>query len=594
MKKTIQVNLSGQVFTLDEDAYKLLTQYLERIARLYDRSPGKEDIIQDIEARIAELFLEKLSDGKQVIDMADVKAVVTILGNPEEFEEEAAEEEGYTRRSGSNRALFRDPDNRVIGGVAAGVSHYFGIDPVWLRLALAIAVIFFGTGVILYIILWIIIPEASTAAEKLEMKGEPVNIGSIGKTIEDELNELGKTMKPGGKGDRAAKRVGGAIERLANALLNLIVLILRTLGKVLGVIFSSAGVIALIGLLAMILGVADAIHFGDHDWSVSYSIYELGHLFFESGLWYGLALVGATLIFFCPFILLTYAGLVLLLKDFRIPYLAGSLFGLWLIGLAICVFVGISTGHEFSKEESIVDEMPLEALGVNADTIRIELADDPFNISERRAYSANHDFLIKDEDHRIIIGNVDVFVRQSRDGVNRLTIDRSASGHSYFEAEERADSIRYHFQHDSNALRFNAYYSFPESSSFRGQEVSATVEVNEGTVVYLAPGSERVIYDIRNVHDMHDVRMIGHYWLMTSKGFVCTDCAGIPYPPADSTDSVNVDVQLDITVPEVNVNISATTGDVKKVKQTKDVSELPSTGTNKPSTPIVFPGTMRI
>jgi len=204
MKKTVQVNLSGQVFTIDDDAYDLLSVYLQKISRLYERSAGKDEILSDIESRIAELLLERVSDDRSVVTIKDVQEVTEIMGNPEQFEEDTMEEEtagsGYSSREyQGQKRLFRDPDSPMIGGVCSGIGYYFGIDPLWIRLAFAIALIFFGTGVLFYILLWIIIPEAKTTADKLAMRGEPVNIGSIGKSVEDELNNLGQRFSKGGQ-----------------------------------------------------------------------------------------------------------------------------------------------------------------------------------------------------------------------------------------------------------------------------------------------------------------------------------------------------------------------------------------------------------
>ncbi len=204
MKKTIQVNLSGQVFTLDEDAYDRLSAYLNQISRLYDRSAGKEEILQDIEVRIAELFIEKLGELRQVVSLRDVDSVIEIMGRPEQFEgdfdgeSEASRSSTYEENEYRARRLFRDPDDQVIGGVCSGIGYYFGIDPLWVRIAFVLALVVFGTGVLFYIILHIIVPEAKTASEKLHMRGEPVNIGSIGKSIEEELNAFGERFSNSG------------------------------------------------------------------------------------------------------------------------------------------------------------------------------------------------------------------------------------------------------------------------------------------------------------------------------------------------------------------------------------------------------------
>jgi phage shock protein PspC (stress-responsive transcriptional regulator) len=152
-------------------------------------------------------LIEKLAGLWQVVSLSDVESVIKVMGNPEGFEPDA-EDDGSDRAYDSDagyytKRLYRDPDDPMVGGVCSGLGYYFGIDPFWIRLAFVLALVFFGTGVFFYIILLIIAPKATTSGEKLYMKGEPVNISSIGKTVEDEIREFG---------DRFTKE-GGAFSR---------------------------------------------------------------------------------------------------------------------------------------------------------------------------------------------------------------------------------------------------------------------------------------------------------------------------------------------------------------------------------------------
>ena len=189
MKTTIKINLSGQIFNLDDDAYQELKEYLDSISRRFRDSDEGVEIIGDIESRIAELFQEKISDKKQVITIDDVKDIIGRMGQPEDIlDEEETSGSGsgksYTTGRGSRR-LYRDPDNSAIGGVCAGLAAYFGIE-IWLMRLLWV-IFLFVTGVlfIVYIVLWIVVPKAETAAEKLEMRGEKVTVSNIEKTVPD-------------------------------------------------------------------------------------------------------------------------------------------------------------------------------------------------------------------------------------------------------------------------------------------------------------------------------------------------------------------------------------------------------------------------
>ena len=202
MNKVFQVNIGGMVFSVDDLAYDKLKNYMDSLRSHFNKTEGKEEIISDIESRIGEILKERMRPSREVVNMEDVDYIVSAMGNPEDFsgaEEEAnagantngnsssGRQQEYSNpgaQSGGRR-LFRDPDNKRLGGVCSGLSMYFGIsDPIWLRLAFAIGFFTFGSGFLLYIILWLVIPKARTIADKMEMRGEDVNIHNIKKKFQ--------------------------------------------------------------------------------------------------------------------------------------------------------------------------------------------------------------------------------------------------------------------------------------------------------------------------------------------------------------------------------------------------------------------------
>ena len=191
MKKTFNINLGGIVFHIDEDAYELLDNYLSNLRIHFNKEEDAEEIVHDMELRISELFSERLNDRKQVITLKDVEEIIAQMGKPEEFSEETTHdtnEYNSTNEKKGIKRLFRDPDNKVIGGVCSGIAAYLGWDVTLLRIILIVVSLpFFADGLVLfngvfitYIIAWIIIPEANTATEKLSMKGMKVNVENIG------------------------------------------------------------------------------------------------------------------------------------------------------------------------------------------------------------------------------------------------------------------------------------------------------------------------------------------------------------------------------------------------------------------------------
>lgn len=203
MNEILNVNLGGYPFTIDNDAYTHINRYLKAIEAHFADSDGCDEILDDIEARMAELFTEFLQ-GKAIISMKELEAVIKVMGRPEDFGAEPYEddhEDDFVKSRGSfkdryrhiktGKRFFRDPDEKVIGGVCGGIAAYFGIaNPMWIRLGFLALIFIAGIPIILYPILWAIVPEAKTAGDKLKMRGEPATVSNIARTVEEELNEL--------------------------------------------------------------------------------------------------------------------------------------------------------------------------------------------------------------------------------------------------------------------------------------------------------------------------------------------------------------------------------------------------------------------
>lgn len=188
------INLGGMVYHIDEDAYDKLKIYLDKVKNELRSVDGGEEIYQDIETRIAELFSERLSSNKQVITLNEVEDVIRIMGNPEDISGKTTERE-YSSKSRSYRRMFRDPDNRIIGGVCSGLAAYWRIDPTIVRLIFVILAIFGMAGVLIYLILWIVLPEANTVAQKLEMRGEAVNLSNIVDFFRQEFENVKRSFQ---------------------------------------------------------------------------------------------------------------------------------------------------------------------------------------------------------------------------------------------------------------------------------------------------------------------------------------------------------------------------------------------------------------
>lgn len=186
MKKTISIALGGMPFIFTEEAYSKLKKYLNDVENLLELE-YREETLRDIELRCAELLLQRISSG-QVIEAEDINGIMAILGDPSVFAEEDSEKASDSAPfQTQKKKLFRDPDQKILGGVASGISHFFGLNPLLVRILFLLVTVFSGIGILAYLILWIVIPKAQSSVEKLMMKGEKIHFKKIQETIRKEL-----------------------------------------------------------------------------------------------------------------------------------------------------------------------------------------------------------------------------------------------------------------------------------------------------------------------------------------------------------------------------------------------------------------------
>lgn len=253
MKKTLTVNLGGTVFNIDEDAYILLDNYINNLKYHFRHEDGAEEIVRDMEIRIAELFSEYITRGQQVITIENVEEVIARMGKPEEINSETDTDDADNTKQWEKsdasqsvkRRLYRNPDDKILGGVVSGLAAYFGWDTAWTRIAVLLCGIFLHGFILAYIIAWIIIPLAQTATEKLQMRGEPVNMENIGKTVTDgfeRMNDYVHSDKP-----------RTFLEKLGNAFFSVIGFIFKLLLIILAICLAPVVIVVLIVLFALLM-----------------------------------------------------------------------------------------------------------------------------------------------------------------------------------------------------------------------------------------------------------------------------------------------------------------------------------------------------
>lgn len=195
MKITVSINLGGYSFNIDEDAYAELKHYLKNLELHFAGEESSSEILSDIETRLGELFRTKLTTYKQVINIEDVRQAITILGTPEDISDNEGPSAKDKFSSPGYHRMYRDPDHRVIGGVCSGMGAYWDIDPLIIRILFVVLTLAGGIGGLVYLILYVVLPEAKTTAQKIEMKGNPVNIHNIKDSVKKEFDSVRKNMK---------------------------------------------------------------------------------------------------------------------------------------------------------------------------------------------------------------------------------------------------------------------------------------------------------------------------------------------------------------------------------------------------------------
>jgi phage shock protein PspC (stress-responsive transcriptional regulator) len=530
MNKTVSVNISGFIFNIEEIAYEKLSRYLNTIRGYFSESTGAEEIIEDIEARIAELFQEKISNNYQVIKLKDVNEVISVMGEPEEYIDGEIELDGEEETTGSSstgrknkyRKIYRDSDDKVLGGVCSGIGYYFGIDPIWVRLLFVILVVGFGTGFLLYIILWIIIPQASTASEKLEMKGDPVTAENIGKQVEEEISNLKKKFnKKGENVGEETSRLSSGIGNFFTFLGKLLRLLFHSLGKVFGFLFILLG-LAVLTSLAFSLGTAgEYIGIFQND---NFHIYypEFVDLFPQvmehRGWFYFVTLITVGI----PFLALIFLGFNMLTNfTYKIRGLGIALFIIWFVVSISSVFLVGSVVKDYVNEFDEKSTIILEE--ITSDTLILEVMNDDLYFVDKARQFNDLDFIKIIED-RIYIGNPELDIQKSKTEEFQLIVYKESRGRNRAAARENLESLEYDYMAVGNLISFAPYFSIDKEQGYHFEELRLRLLVPEGKAVLLQEGSERIIYDIDNVTNTWDHDMIGKVWTMTNRGLECIDC----------------------------------------------------------------------
>ena len=572
MNKTVNINLGGMFFHIDEDAYQKLTRYFDAIKRSLSNSSGHDEIIKDIEMRVSELLTDKQKSDKHVIGLKDVDEVIAVMGQPEDYIIEDELKEAQTNNNASNRRskkLYRDKEKGMIGGVASGLGHYFGIDAVWIRIVLILLVFAgFGTGILAYIILWVVTPEAITTSEKLEMTGEPVNISNIEKKVREEFENVSGKLKNVDY-DKYGNQIKTGASKLGNSFGDFIMSVFKVFAKFLGIILIISGFAVLISLFIAVFTLGSS-SFIDVPWQ---GFIEAGN-FTDYPIWsFGLLMFFAVGI---PFFFLILLGFKLLTPNLKsIGNIAKyTLLAIWLIAIAILISIGVKQASEIAYDGKTVQKQTINLMP--NDTLYVKFKYNEYytdDINDRDEFkfvqdSASHDLIYSN--------NVSLRILHTDEKLPYIQIEKTAKGKSFQDAKQRAEKINYGVKIEGNHLILDNYILTEVSNKFRGQEIELSLYLPEGTL--LKPDASVENYDrsddeFFNMHYSSD----NYIYKVESSQIKCLNCPADEneYNDVEINETDNDSTQTSVTINEEGVSVKNDTiinskNNIKELKINKD------------------------
>ncbi len=583
MKKNISINIGGIIFHIEEDGYEKLKNYLDSVNSYFSTFEDSKEIIEDIEGRIAEIFLARLDEGKQVISQVDVDELINIMGTTKDFdaaietepEEEPAketteEEPKAEKKETTDKKLFRDSKRKVIGGVASGLAHFFGIDPIWVRLlflaflfnivfwglstfifvayivlwiaipasdkldddkavkklyrdsedrvlggvssgiaqyfgvdTIIIRVLFVvsiflgGAGLVAYIILWIITPEAKTITEKMQMQGEPVTISNIEENVKKSLN-----VREGEE---------NVFVKILLFPFRLIAIIFKALGELLGPLlkFAVEALRILVGVFLVFLGFVMMICFtmaffvllglgGSMEHLIQFGTLPADYLI---GSLSTVTIISSYLVTMVPSLAIALGGLsIITRKMVTRPFVGWSMFGLWLLGLIGLAFSVPTFIRDFSTENSYIEERTFK---VTDETPTLYL---------------------NEIDYGFGYEGVELKLRGHSDSTYLLKLDFESRGATRSAARENASAVDYFVEQRNGDFYFDNELSFDNDTPFRLQRLEATFFIPYGQVFRMEDELADILRNTLYLRGYRSWQMEDNDWVFDQGGIRCLTC----------------------------------------------------------------------
>ncbi|MXV38214.1 PspC domain-containing protein [Flavobacteriaceae bacterium Ap0902] len=537
MDKTHNISLGGFAFNIEDTAYKRLNRYLKEISVSIGNIAGADEIMTDVEFRMAELLRAKMM-AREVVNEADVDYLIEVMGEPKDFYTEgfAEEEADFEKKTksayastGKNKKLFRDPDDKMIGGVCAGLGHYVGMDATWVRILTVVALfidpIFFSMGSMIfvgYLVLWLVVPLARTTSDKLQMRGEPVNVDTIrdffGKSPENlktKFNDVGDDAR------RVVSTSGSVLGDILRMIFKIIGIFILIILLIIALALVVSFVVAILGAGTALFGVGIA----------SFSLNEYLPYLFENPWERAVLYVTLFLILVIPAIALILLVLRIISKRYSVPKFVG--FGLPFLWLAGVFGLAILTGLTFQNFRNTAYDIKTVNIPTNASTIIMQrdYGDGEFD---------SEDLLGINPGYLTVPNTDDMTVRKSKTGFNYLELKYIAKGRTIEAAKEAVKPIKFNYSVEDSLVRLGQYTYIKEGEKWRNQKVEPILYLTDSTQVIFRNFGYGTA-DINGNKDWFDADTEKIY-ILDGDTFKCVSCVE------------DIDVEIDTDIESVGDN----------------------------------------
>ena len=544
MNTTVTIHLAHILFHIDSDAYDLLKNYLNKLEKSFSKTEGKQEILEDIEVRIAELFSQYTIREGYVISEQNVKDVIETLGTPEDIADEDFVEENS--KSESQKKLYRDSENRIIGGVASGLGHFFGIERVWIRLIIILLILSSVGGIIfIYILLWAIVPEANTTAEKLRMKGKPVNISNIEKKIKEGLEDVTDKVKNADYSKTVDSLKKNSV-KFSEVLEKIAQILIKIFTNIIGffMIFISSIVLICLLFSSAIFGFISSM--------------ELPHELLFLSMNSSLPIWGFSILTFLgvgiPFVFIFTLGLRMLTSKRKLMSNTTK-YTLGVIWMTTLLTIAFTVANEFRSKAFTAKNSHTERIDIKLeDTLKVSMNRVEYD-NEILIFNSNH-LIYNDQDElKLLNDDLRLNISESTDQTTELKIEKEAKGFSQKRARNNANKIDYQHEYFNKNLLLDDKWITSVTESRNEQKVKLNLSVSNGQYIFIdyefGPYMQR---RIKNDQNYSRKKVAGHLWKMNNGKLICQDCVSDDKKMMNDDDHFQIKVSDNETNFELNIS----------------------------------------